>query len=131
MILVESIPVEIYAGQSDYKTAHMLHNQDCNAAKKMEVSVPVPRLNASIPLTVVNIAILGAFVRLGYRNPTGDQEEAISEFLKGCDVFISLPIGGDKSRVTLVSRSLSTAFGVQSWDWDSYTYFHLLRRAWS
>ena len=36
----------------------------------MEVSALVLRLNASIPSAVVNRALLGAFVLLGYRNPT-------------------------------------------------------------
>ena len=38
-----------------------------------------------------------AFLNLGYTAATSDQERAITEFLKGRDVFISLPTGSGKS----------------------------------
>ena len=52
----------------------------------------IPRLNVSVPLVVVEGALLGAFVQLGYRSLNRkDKEEAILEFVKGRDVFVSLP----------------------------------------
>ena len=48
-----------------------------------------------------------AFVQLRYKNPTEDQNKAISEFVKGRDVFISLPTGEGKS---LCYASLSVVF---------------------
>ena len=63
----------------------------------MESFVFIPRLNVSVPSAVVRGAILGAFGQLEYKSPTGDQEEAILEFVKGHDVFVSLPTGAGKS----------------------------------
>ena len=56
------------------------------AALMGEVS---PRLGARLPSAAVNSAILEAFVMLGYEKPTGDQEEAILDFLK--DTMSSFP----------------------------------------
>ena len=38
-----------------------------------------------------------AFLNLGYTAATSDQERVITEFLKGRDVFVSLPTGSSKS----------------------------------
>ena len=59
--------------------------------------VRIPRLAARLPSATVNNAILEAFVMLGYEKPTVDQEEAILDFIKGRDVFVSLPTGAGKS----------------------------------
>ncbi len=54
----------------------------------------VRRLGASFP---VKVAILSAYQTLGYDRPTEDQERAVTEFMYGRDVFISLPTGSGKS----------------------------------
>ena len=36
-------------------------------------------------------------MRLGYKSPTDDQRVAITEFVKGRDVFVGLPTGSGKS----------------------------------
>ena len=46
---------------------------------------------------MVTGAITGAFVQLGYEKPTASQEEAILEFVKGRDVFVSLPTGDKRT----------------------------------
>ena len=57
----------------------------------------VPRLRVSLPTDVVNSAVMGAFVELGYEKPTTEQKDAVFEFVKGRDVFVSLPTGAGKS----------------------------------
>ena len=55
------------------------------------------RLCVGLPAEVVSDAIIGAFQQLGYSNPTASQKEATLEFVKGRDVFVSLPTGEGKS----------------------------------
>ena len=57
----------------------------------------IPRLKVSLSTEVVNIAVMGAFVELGYDKPTTEQRDAVFEFVKGRDVFVSLPTGAGKS----------------------------------
>ena len=64
------------------------------AASMGEVSFP--GLGARLPSAAVNSVILEAYVIPGYEKPT-DQEEAILDFLKGRDVFVFLPTGGQVS----------------------------------
>ncbi len=63
----------------------------------MAVERVVRRLGASFPAETVKVAILSAYQTLGYVRPTEDQERAITEFVYGRDVFISLPTGSGKS----------------------------------
>ena len=58
----------------------------------------VPRLSVTgIPRDLVEKSIRSAFMKLGYTTPTEDQETVVTEFLKGRDVFVSIPTGGGKS----------------------------------
>ena len=69
--------------------------------------VAIPRLDASFSAEIINRSITEAFVHLEYKNSTEDQNKAISEFVKGRDVSISLPTGEGKS---LCYASLSVVF---------------------
>jgi len=59
--------------------------------------VVVPRLELEVNLEDVSAAIEVAVRRLGYDSPTTQQKEAVTAFVKGNDVFVSLPTGGGKS----------------------------------
>ena len=56
----------------------------------------VPRLNVIISETDLRVAILDVFQKMGYDRPTDNQALAISHFLRGNDVFITLPTGSGK-----------------------------------
>ena len=58
----------------------------------------MPRFNLALSANVLDSKITSAFVRLGYtKSPTDDQRVAITEFVKGRDVFVGLPTGSGKS----------------------------------
>ena len=61
------------------------------------MEVNVPRFNLALSANVLDSKITSAFVRLGYKSPTDDQRVAITEFVKGRDVFVGLPTGSGKS----------------------------------
>ena len=63
----------------------------------MSEVVVVPRLELQVNLEDVSAAIEVAVRRLGYDSPTTQQKEAVTAFVKGNDVFVSLPTGGGKS----------------------------------
>ena len=63
----------------------------------MSEVVVVPRLELVVNLEDVSAAIEVAVRRLGYDSPTTQQKEAVTAFVKGNDVFVSLPTGGGKS----------------------------------
>ena len=75
----------------------------------MADQVAIPRLDAtcSFSAEIINRSITEAFVQLRYKNPTEDQNKAIFKFVKGRDVFVSLPTGEGKS---LCYTSLSVVF---------------------
>ena len=75
----------------------MLHNANRKLIDPAAMEVKILRLSVGLPAEVVSGAITGAFVDLGYTSPTANQEEAILEFVKGHDVFVSLPTGEGKS----------------------------------
>ena len=56
----------------------------------------VPRLNAIVNELDLRVAILGSIQSLGYDSPTENQKSAINMFVRGNDVFISLPKGSGK-----------------------------------
>ncbi len=45
----------------------------------------------------MDASILRATQKLGYASPTSDQLSAVKEFVRGKDVFVSLPTGAGKS----------------------------------
>lgn len=47
--------------------------------------------------STIESAVRGAFERLGYHSVRDEQMEAVRAFLKGRDVFVSLPTGSGKS----------------------------------
>ena len=57
----------------------------------------VPRLNAIVNELDLRVAILGSIQSMGYDSPTESQKSAIDKFVRGYDVFISLPTGSGKS----------------------------------
>ena len=59
----------------------------------MSEVVVVPRLELEVNLEDVSAAIEVAVRRLGYDSPTTQQKEAVTAFVKGNDVFVSLPTG--------------------------------------
>ena len=62
------------------------------------VSYNMVRLSKTgIPADLVEKSIKSAYLKLGYTIPTEDQVAAITEFLKGKDIFVSLPTGSGKS----------------------------------
>ena len=62
-----------------------------------EMEYSIPRLNVSVPSAIVKGLLLGALVQLGYKSPTEDEEKAILDFIKGCNIFVSLSTGEGKS----------------------------------
>ena len=60
----------------------------------MSEFVVVPRLELEVNLEDVNATVEVAVRRLGYDSPTTQQKEAVTAFVKGNDVFVSLPTGG-------------------------------------
>ena len=61
------------------------------------LEILVPRLNRKFTADVFKAAVLHGVQMLGYDRPNEDQETAVNEFLKGRDVFVSLPTGAGKS----------------------------------
>ena len=57
----------------------------------------VPRLNAIVNEPDLRVAILGSVQSMGFDSPTENQTSAIEIFVRGHDVFISLPTGSGKS----------------------------------
>ena len=57
----------------------------------------VPRLNAIVNELDLRVAILGSIQSMGYDSPTESQISAIEKFVRGYDIFISLPTGSGKS----------------------------------
>ena len=58
----------------------------------------IPRLRATgVPKEVIADAMKYSFLQLGYPGITDEQEKAILEFVRGRDIFISLPTGEGKS----------------------------------
>ncbi len=55
----------------------------------MEGTREVPRLGISVSSDVVKAAILSSFQTLGYDRPSEEQEEEITEFVYGRDLFLS------------------------------------------
>lgn len=69
-------------------------------ASRLDVNmdvVDVPRLALEVTTGDINAAIQGAVTRLDYNAPTTEQENAVTAFVSGMDVFVSLPTGGGKS----------------------------------
>ena len=62
-----------------------------------EDMVMIPRLNALVRQADLHIAILEAIQKMGYDRPSDNQALAINHFVRGNDVFISLPTGSGKS----------------------------------
>ena len=62
-----------------------------------EDMVMIPRLNALVRQADLHIAILEAIQKIGYDRPSENQALAINHFVRGNDVFISLPTGSGKS----------------------------------
>jgi len=60
----------------------------------MSEFVVVPRLELEVNLEDVSAAVEVAVRRLGYDSPTTQQKKAVTAFVKGNDVFVSLPTGG-------------------------------------
>ena len=63
----------------------------------MDSKVLVPRLSHEFHESVVELAILEAFQKLGYDCPSEDQALAIRNFVLGSDVFVMLPTGSGKT----------------------------------
>ena len=59
--------------------------------------VLVPRLNFVVTKQDLRVAILGSVQCLGYDCPTENQKCAVGMFVRGNDVFVSLPTGSGKS----------------------------------
>ena len=59
--------------------------------------VTIPRLDIEAKLEDVNAAVKAAVRRLGYDAPTTEQKDAVTAFVRGKDVFVSLPTGSGKS----------------------------------
>ena len=57
----------------------------------------VPRLNAIVNERDLRVAILGSVQNMGFDSPAENQTSAIEMFVRGHDVFISLPTGSGKS----------------------------------
>ena len=62
----------------------------------------IPRLQKSVHLDSVRRAIEDSVQTLGYDKIRPEQFNAVFNFVKGNDVFISLPTGGEKACVLLV-----------------------------
>ena len=75
---------------------HRLDSGD-TASKMAHLEILVPRLNRKFPADIFKVAVLHGVQTLGYDRPNEDQETAVNEFLKGRDVFVSLPTGAGKS----------------------------------
>ena len=60
-------------------------------------AIEVPRIDRVVPADVFKVAIMYSVQKLGYDKPSEEQEKAVSKFLRGQDVFISLPTGAGKS----------------------------------
>ena len=64
----------------------------------MAVKIHVPRYgDCSLFPDILDRVIRAAFVSIGYDSPTDNQRLAVAEFVKGKDVFVSLPTGEGKS----------------------------------
>ena len=63
----------------------------------LPVHMNVPLLQKSVPKPVLEGSIDEVAKMLGYENVKNSQKEAISAFLQGKDVFVSLPTGSGKS----------------------------------
>ena len=59
--------------------------------------VTIPRLDIEAKLEDVNAAAKAVVRRLGYDAPTTEQKDAVTAFVRGKDVFVSLPTGSGKS----------------------------------
>ena len=59
--------------------------------------VAIPRLALEIRVGEVNAAIEEAVRRLGYNVPTTEQKDAVTAFVSGRGIFVSLSMSGDKS----------------------------------
>ena len=66
------------------------------AESKSDVLI-VPRLNAIVNELDLRAAILGSIQYMGYDSPTESQKSSIDTFVRGNDVFVSLPTGGGQS----------------------------------
>ena len=64
---------------------------------KIDESVFVTRLQKKVTFTRVTRAIEASVKTLGYEKVRQEQFDIVLNFLKGKDMFISLPIGGGKS----------------------------------
>ena len=62
-----------------------------------ETLVSVPLLKTTVPKPVLEGSIAEVAKMLGYENVKNSQKEAITAFLQGKDVFVSLPTGSGKS----------------------------------
>ncbi len=63
----------------------------------MAAEMFVPRQKRCFAREAVKEVIGTAVRELGYERPTNEQEYAVSNFLLGRDVFVTVPTGGGKS----------------------------------
>ena len=69
------------------------------AAETTEITseITIPRLEATVPSSMIVEAVKSSFGIFGIDKPTTDQEAAVKAFLEGQDVMVVLPTGEGKS----------------------------------
>ena len=80
--------------ESDWSEGQLLRNT--NHINRM-LALKIPRYDCSLLPDVLDRTIRAAFVSIGYESLTDNQLLAITEFVKGKDVFVCLPTREGKS----------------------------------